>query len=260
MWRMFAGALAISTGESFIGASPEYSIRGCQSASAAGSLKPRWNWASYLRPRGSHFEVRHAQTDTVSNCIWPVGRRRRRWSAAAGRQSRSGRAPVPRRSSAQDGLARVRRAAGHRLRQAVGRRARRATGRRRVSDLGGVQIPGAGTAGRTRPRTRYPARLLPDPRAHLEPLHQPVRPGAVPDTGRRRRGHRALGSRLPPPGVGWTRPAGSSRSYAKRSSSRWRSGSGSRRPNARPANWSLIFESSTRIRACAAGRSAAAAT
>src|SRR5215472_15911108 len=73
MRRMFAGALAISTGESFIGASSTYSSRGCQSARAVGSLKPQWNWASYLRPRGSHFEVRHAETDTVSNCIWPVG-------------------------------------------------------------------------------------------------------------------------------------------------------------------------------------------
>src|SRR5215472_7996280 len=73
MRRTFAGALAISTGESFIGASSTYSSRGCQSASAAGSLKPEWNWASYLRSKGFHFEVRHAETDTVSNCIWPVG-------------------------------------------------------------------------------------------------------------------------------------------------------------------------------------------
>ena len=69
MRRTFAGALAISTGESFIGASSTYSSRGCQSASAAGSLKPQWNWVSHLRSVGSHFEVRHAQTATVSNCI-----------------------------------------------------------------------------------------------------------------------------------------------------------------------------------------------
>jgi hypothetical protein len=100
MRRTFVGALAISTDESLIGTSPTNPSRGCQSASAAGSLKPQWNWALYLRPRGSHFGVRHAQTDTVSTVFGRWGKCRRRWSAAAGRPSRSDRAPVPRRSSA----------------------------------------------------------------------------------------------------------------------------------------------------------------
>ncbi len=69
MRRTFAGALAISTGESFIGASSTYSSRGCQSASAAGSLKPQWNWAPYLRPSGSHFEVRHAGASAISGAV-----------------------------------------------------------------------------------------------------------------------------------------------------------------------------------------------
>lgn len=38
-----------------------------------------------------------------------------------------------------------------------------------------------------------------------------------------------------PPGDGWTRPAGASHSSARNSSGRWRSGGGSRQPNARLA-------------------------